>query len=146
VTRPRRGRPVSFDDHQRAVYLKHVTEGVPLADAAAAVGITRQWPTQLAKTDPQFREARQRAIEAGRQARMEQKPHGEYRYIHGGCRCTICTAAATAARAGRRATAEGAPDGSGTTADARPGGTTVISLPDRNTRPDQHLRPLAAVS
>jgi hypothetical protein len=129
------------------VYLKHVTEGVPLADAAAAVGITRQWPAQLAKTDPQFREARQRAIEAGRRARMEAKPHGEYRYIHGGCRCTICTAAASAARAGRReAAAEGAPDGSGTIADTRPGDITVITLPDRNTHPDQHLRPLAAVS
>ncbi|CAM5499393.1 hypothetical protein SANTM175S_07256 [Streptomyces antimycoticus] len=29
-------------------------------------------------------------------------PHGESRYNHGGCRCTVCCSKATAARTARR--------------------------------------------
>lgn len=97
-----RGRPVTFNTHQRDVYLDHVARGAKLSEAAAAAGITPRWATHLATLDPQFAAARQHARTQGRHARMNEQPHGEYRYIHGKCRCDICTKEATEARTHRR--------------------------------------------
>ncbi|KPI31377.1 hypothetical protein OV320_2593 [Actinobacteria bacterium OV320] len=148
MTRPRtrpvpgrgRGRPLLFDDTQKKAYLKHVTAGLTLNEAAAAVGIDRRTVNHHTTTDPRFREARDTAKAAGRAARWDDKPHNEYRYIHGGCRCPQCTTAASSARAARRA--EPPPPAADTPRHA----PTVIPLPNRDIRPDQHLPPLAAVS
>lgn len=144
-TRPRRapgrgrGRPLLFDDAQKQAYLKHVTAGLTLNQAAAAIGIDRRTVNHHATNDPHFREAREEAKKAGRAARWEAKPHDEYRYIHAGCRCPQCTAAASTARAARRTTTPSVPE-------APQEGPTIITMPNRDTRPDQHLPPLAAVS
>lgn len=148
MTRPRtrpvpgrgRGRPLLFDDDQKRAYLKHVESGLNLNEAAAAVGVDRRTVNNHAQTDPAFRAARDTAKKAGRTARWEGKPHDEYRYNHAGCRCTTCCTAARKGRAARRAdTTQPAPD-------TQQEGPTVITLPNRDTRPDQHLPPLAAVS
>lgn len=148
MTRPRtrpvpgrgRGRPLLFDEPQKQAYLKHVAAGLTLNEAAAAVGVDRRTVNHHATNDTRFREAREEAKQAGRTARWESKPHDEYRYIHGGCRCPQCTAAASTARAGRRAQAQPP------TPEHQQEGPTVITMPNRDTRPDQHLPPLAAVS
>jgi hypothetical protein len=135
-----RGRPLLFTDDQKQAYLKHVASGLTLDEAAAAIGITRRTVNHHATNDAAFRQAREEAKAAGRAVRWDAKPHDEYRYIHGGCRCPQCTAAARTARAARRAAAQPEPE-----QDTQPD-TTVITLPNRDTRPDQHLHPLAAVS
>jgi len=97
-----RGRPVTFTTTQRQVYLDAVTAGAKLSAAALTTGVTPQWAARVAKTDPGFGTALAAAREAGRKARQEKMPHGESRYNHAGCRCPICTQAATAARTERR--------------------------------------------
>ena len=104
-----RGRPVVFDADARTRYLAAVTTGIPLAEAAASVGVVERTVRLVAQTDPQFAAARKRAQAAGRQARIDQLPHDEYRYIHHHCHCDVCTKAATEARAGRRDRASRAP-------------------------------------
>lgn len=97
-----RGRPVSFDQTAREQYLTAVAAGLPLADAAASVGITPQWANRIAAADPSFHTARDLAKKEGKRVRAEQLAHGEYRYNHFECRCDICCTAATQGRAGRR--------------------------------------------
>ncbi|MGW0948461.1 hypothetical protein ACWD4O_38725 [Streptomyces sp. NPDC002623] len=120
-----RGRPTVFTDGQKTAYLKHVTAGLNLNQAAAAVGVDRRTVNHHATNDPAFREARDTAKTAGRAARWDDKPHDEYRYNHLKCRCDDCTAAHRQARAGRRAAPEPAPD---TVEETRP---VVLHLPAR---------------
>lgn len=135
-----RGHPV-FTGEQRAKYLLLVAEGLDLRDAAAAVGVSPRAITKTAERDAVFREARDEAKAAGRAARWEGKPHDEYRYIHGGCRCTLCRKASATARAGRRTTADTASEGADTTAPI-----PILTLPTSSMRSDQHLPTLRAVS
>ncbi|MEW2393106.1 hypothetical protein AB0933_32570 [Streptomyces venezuelae] len=97
-----RGRPVNFDQTAREQYLTAVASGLPLADAAATVGITPQWANRVAATDPSFHTARDLAKKEGKRVRAEQLAHGEYRYNHHGCRCGICCTEASQARTERR--------------------------------------------
>ncbi|MFB7738252.1 hypothetical protein ACFC08_28465 [Streptomyces sp. NPDC056112] len=141
-----RGHPV-FTPEQRQKYLLFVADGIPLDEAANLAGVSRRTVNKHAAADPTFREARDEAKTAGRKARWDAKPHDEYRYIHGGCRCPECRAAASAARAARRATAdEAGVDGAEPRPGTGPTDPTVISLPARDGRSDLPLRPLAAVS
>lgn len=150
--RPRKDRrlELTFDRRARNRYLKLVSKGVPLDEAAAAAGVDRRTVNKHAKADPAFREARERAKQAGKAARWVGKPHDEYRYIHGGCRCVDCCCAARKARAARRAVKEAdaaTVTRAADTAVTEPQeGPTVISLPSRDKRSDLPLRPLAAVS
>lgn len=104
MTGPRRGRgrPIQFDDTARTAYLAAVTEGAKLSEAARAVGLTIQTINNHVRTDPSFAAAREVARTHGRKVRAEDAPHGESRYKHAGCRCDICTPAATQARTERR--------------------------------------------
>ena len=125
--RPRRhqgrGRPRVLDEAERARYLAAVTAGLPLAQAAAAAGVSERTVRHNAQHDTGFADARKRAQAAGRTHRKENLlgadgrpiPHGEYRYIHHGCRCPACTKAATNARGARPSRAGGA-------------GATVVAL------------------
>lgn len=146
-----RGHP-RFTPAQRARYLELVTQGLSLDEAAARVGVSRRTVNKHAATDPVFRQAREKAKEEGRRARWASKPHGEYRYIHGGCRCSECRAAASAARAARRQTAArggvggSSPEEPAAGPGADPTSPTVISLPTRDTGSDLPVRSLAAVS
>jgi hypothetical protein len=143
--RPGRGRPVTFDTAQRQRYLDAVTAGAKLSDAALTAGITPQWATRVAKDDLAFGTALATARELGRKARMEGMPHGESRYNHGRCRCTICTQAATTARTGRRHTTgadTGAPPGNSQPHSPDQPRLTVIHNPQAACDP----RPLAAAS
>lgn len=92
-----------FTNTQKTAYLKHVTRGLTLNEAATAIGVDRRTILHHTKSDPAFRQAREDAKAAGRSARWEGKPHDEYRYNHGGCRCLDCCTAARKARAARRA-------------------------------------------
>lgn len=100
--RPGRGRPVTFGDGVRAAYLAAVTNGARLQEAAATVGISINLARQHARLDPLFGAALKEARTLGRKAHAENVPHGEYRYINHGCRCTRCKRASAIARAGRR--------------------------------------------
>ncbi|MDX3531950.1 hypothetical protein P1P75_37525 [Streptomyces sp. ID05-39B] len=139
-----RGRPLLFTDDQKQAYLKHVTAGLTLNEAAAAINVDRRTVNHHAQQDPDFRTARETAKKAGREARWENLPHDEYRYNHAGCRCLDCKAAARKGRAARRV--DTTPDASPQTGPEPGEAPTVISLPNRDMRPDQHLHPLAAVS
>ncbi|MFI2620435.1 hypothetical protein [Streptomyces sp. NPDC018584] len=97
-----RGRPVTFDTHQRTRYLDALTNGANLTEAAATAGITARWAARIAATDPAFAAARNTARTAGRRVRADHMPHGETRYIKHHCRCDICTKHATTNRTGRR--------------------------------------------
>lgn len=98
----RTGRPPVFDEALRGRYLDAVAAGMPLGAAAAHVGITTNIPRRHERTDRKFTEALAEAKAVGRELRVEDVPHGESRYNNYGCRCPICTRAATAARTGRR--------------------------------------------
>lgn len=99
----RPGRPVFvFDIAARRRYLAAVAAGARLADAAKAADIAPRTAQHTAKTEPAFADALATAKRAGKTVRAEQLAHGEYRYNHGGCRCPICTKAASEARGGRR--------------------------------------------
>ncbi|MFD0555400.1 hypothetical protein ACFQ0X_44080 [Streptomyces rectiviolaceus] len=102
MTRRGRGRPPTFIDAQRTLYLDLITEGLSLDDAATRTGITRQWANRVAANDPSFNTARELAKKEGKRARIDRLPHDEYRYNHHKCRCTTCRTAATQARTGRR--------------------------------------------
>ncbi|MFH9235997.1 hypothetical protein [Streptomyces globisporus] len=113
-----RGRPTVFEPPTQTAYLDLLRQGVRLGDAAERLGISRVVPTRYARTDKEFAAAADEARAVGAKARREGVPHGEYRYNVLGCRCPVCTRAATVARAGRRA--EAATD---TTADESPAST-----------------------
>lgn len=104
MTGPHRGpgAPLRFDDTARQTYLTAVTEGAKAFQAARLVGLTVQAINKTARTDSSFAAARDIARTHGKKARAERMPHGESRYKHAGCRCTICTPAATQARTSRR--------------------------------------------
>jgi len=99
-----RGRPIdAFDDLTRARYLEAVAAGVRLGEAAQAVGVHRNLPAYHARRDLEFARAVEEAVALGKERRGIR--HGEAAYNEGRCRCAeICTPAATAARARRRAT------------------------------------------
>lgn len=106
-----RGRPIVdvFDAPTRARYLEAVTAGARLGEAAQAVGVHRNLPSLHARRDLDFARALEEAIVRGKEARGIR--HGEVAYNEGRCRCTeICTPAATAARARRRAAQRQADD------------------------------------
>jgi hypothetical protein len=106
VTHRRRGAPATkFDETARQKYLDAVAAGTPLGEAAALVNVTPTWTSSYAHNDPAFAQALADAKARGKAARDDKKDHGEYRYNVLGCRCDICTAAATTARRGRRHTA-----------------------------------------
>ncbi|MFF7335489.1 hypothetical protein [Streptomyces sp. NPDC008150] len=143
---------------EKAQYLAHVTAGVPLDEAAAKIGVDRRSINRAAAADPEFATARAAAKAAGRKVRANLLPHGEYRYIHGGCRCTTCRTAASAARQNRRTTppdptrkktktpADTGPPPSRSGTRTRTKETTIIPLNRSNTRPGEGIPPLAAVS
>ncbi|ACX71099.1 excinuclease ATPase subunit A [Streptomyces phage ZL12] len=94
-----------FGPAVQAAYLDLLRHGVRLGDAAEHLGISRAAPARYARTDPEFATAVEEAKTVGAKVRREGVPHGEYRYNVLGCRCTVCTQAATVARADRRADA-----------------------------------------
>ena len=98
-----RGRPTVFEPPTQAAYLELLRQGVRLGDAADQPSLSRATPTRYARTDAGFAAAVEEARAVGAKARREGVPHGEYRYNVLKCRCTVCTRAATTARAGRRA-------------------------------------------
>ncbi|MBD3550923.1 hypothetical protein [Streptomyces sp. SP18CM02] len=100
-----RGRPTVFGPDDRVAYLDLLRHGARLGEAAEQLGVSRAAPTRYARTDPEFAAAVEEAREVGAKVRREGIPHGEYRYNVLGCRCPVCTRAATVARAGRRADA-----------------------------------------
>jgi hypothetical protein len=106
VTRRGRGRPVLFDTALREQYLAAVTSGMRLGDAARHCGININLPRTHARTDPAFAEALDHARTLGKKTRDNNKPHDESRYTNQACRCGTCRTAATAARTGRRHTAD----------------------------------------
>jgi hypothetical protein len=134
-----RGRPVTFDDHQRQRYLDAVAAGAKLSEAALHVGITARWASQVAAQDSAFAAALETARAQGRKARAEAKPHDESRYIHGGCRCPTCRDHSTRNRTTRRHTARNTEE---TTDPERP---RVLQLPTRHD-PVGDAPPLARVS
>ncbi|MFC8008740.1 hypothetical protein [Streptomyces cinereoruber] len=97
-----RGRPLEFTEGLQDHFLAETTKGARRGEAAAAVGVHRNTPTNRANADPVFAERLTEADAQGKTARREKVTHGEYRYNVLGCRCDICTKAATAARTGRR--------------------------------------------
>ncbi|MFJ2202456.1 hypothetical protein [Streptomyces violaceusniger] len=100
-----RGRPAEgdgFTTEARAVFLDAVAVGAKLTEAAAKAGVSRNVPSRYAKTNPAFAAALDEAKTTGRQIRAQSMPHGEARYNHAGCRCTVCCTQATAARSARR--------------------------------------------
>ena len=110
----RRGRPSVpvFDGPTRSQLLSKVAKGMTIGDAAHAIGIDRRLPHYHATHDPQFARALAEAKARGKTARDAKKPHNESRYNNLSCRCPRCTAAASAARTGRRhATATPAAEG-----------------------------------
>jgi hypothetical protein len=135
-----RGRPVTFDAHQRQRYLEAITAGAKLTDAAALVGITTRWARQVADTDSAFAAALTTARAAGQRVRAENMPHGETRYIKLGCRCDICTKDATANRTARRHRTRAE-----TEEDSRPDTPNVLQLPSRHGQVGD-APPLARVS
>ncbi|WP_098007815.1 hypothetical protein [Streptomyces sp. sk226] len=104
-----RGRPAVFGPAAQAAYLDLLRHGARLGDAAEELGISRAVPTRCARTDPEFAAAVEEAKAVGAKVRREGVPHGEYRYNVLGCRCVVCTCAATKARAGRRTDTTAAP-------------------------------------
>lgn len=141
MTAPRgRGRPQVFDGIARARYLQAVAAGVPLAQAAAAVGVVERTVRLAAQDDPEFAAARKAAQAAGRAYRHANQlgadgkpiPHGEYRYNHLECRCEICTAEAARGRAHRP--------------DRQPRGAAVVALDPPSPKPKPHPFSLAKAS
>ena len=103
-----RGRPAAgcgFTAEAQAALLAALAAGAKLAEAAAKAGVSRNVPAQHAKTNRAFAAALADAKARGRAVRAETMPHGEARYNHAKCRCTVCRAKATAARTARRAAA-----------------------------------------
>lgn len=100
MTGPARGRgaPPLFTAPHQAAFLQAVTLGATQVKAAAAVGISARTVRHHAQHNPDFARSLAAAREAGRWAG---KPHGAYRYRHAGCRCDLCTAAASYERSGR---------------------------------------------
>ncbi|MFJ5294516.1 hypothetical protein [Streptomyces sp. NPDC088348] len=98
-----RGRPPLFDDGARERFLGLVASGLTMRDAAVACPVAQRVVTYTKFHHADFAAALAAAREKGKRIRDDAQPHGESRYNHGGCRCGICTKAATAARAGRRA-------------------------------------------
>ncbi|NUP45425.1 MAG: hypothetical protein HOY76_52465 [Streptomyces sp.] len=100
-----RGRPAlgdGFTATTQQAFLDAVTAGAKLTEAAAKVGVSRNVPSQHAKTDPAFRAALDEAKARGRAVRAATMPHSELHYNHYGCRAPECRAIAAAARARRR--------------------------------------------
>lgn len=95
-----RGRPPTLTAAVRQAYLAVVAAGTPLGEAATVVGVTARAVQLAAKGDRKFAAARTRAQAAGRAARADTIPHGNYRYVHHGCRCGICRKDAAHQRAG----------------------------------------------
>lgn len=102
------GRPVRFDDTLRQLLLDAVAAGLSMGQAAAHVGVHPNVPSNHARADSVFATRLTDAKTAGRKVRREGIPHGEYRYNCHQCRCRICTADHTRARAARAATAAAA--------------------------------------
>ena len=134
MTRERRGRgrPALFDGPTQDRYLAAVADGMYLNAAADHIGIHRNVPTRLARTDAVFGARLDDAKTAGRKRRIDNLPHDESRYCNYKCRCPQCTAAATTARTARRAQ-ESTPSEqedrggeSGTIHDLIPGAGTVV--------------------
>ncbi|MGW7283903.1 hypothetical protein ACWGH4_00130 [Streptomyces sp. NPDC054847] len=116
-----RGRPVLFTDTLRNRYLEAVAAGMYLKDAAAHIGVSENVPQRHARTDRAFAAALKEARTAGKKVRIDELPHGEYRYNHHNCRCTNgCAQAATKNRAGRRRTAAETTDTGGQVIDLPP--------------------------
>lgn len=95
-----RGRPALFDQDARARYLGALGGGATKKDAAAVAGVAAK-TVRNARTDPAWRDLEVAAYARGTAARRDHLAHGESRYNHHGCRCPICTRAATAGRTGR---------------------------------------------
>ncbi|MEU9703079.1 hypothetical protein [Streptomyces sp. NPDC047981] len=111
TARPGRGRPPVFTEHVQALLLDAVKTGLRLGDACKKVGVGPNVPSRHARTNPAFAAALADAKAQGKQARIEDLAHDEYRYNVHGCRCPKCCTAATKGRAGRRAEArDGAED------------------------------------
>lgn len=114
----RRGRPETLTAPAREIYLKARADGATQAQAAAAVGVTDRAVRAAFARLPVFRDAEKAAAAAGRAVRRSEQlrdiMHGEGGYTNYGCRCGICTTAASAARVARRRTAaagQGPPTG-----------------------------------
>lgn len=91
-----RGRPVIFDEPAQAEFLRLVAAGARIGEAAAKVGVGRRTPEQLARRNPRFAQQLDAARAAGRDHRI---PHGTPGgYNNHGCRCGLCTVAASRAR------------------------------------------------
>ena len=133
MTRERRGRgrPALFDGPTQDRYLAAVADGMYLNAAADHIGIHRNVPTRLARTDAVFGARLDDAKAAGRKRRIDNLPHDESRYCNYKCRCPQCTTAATTARTARRAQdtppeQEEHGGESGTIHDLIPGAGTVV--------------------
>ncbi|MEW9521835.1 hypothetical protein [Streptomyces tubercidicus] len=119
---PGRGRPPVFDQDAQAEFLRLLTDGTRVGEAADKLGVSRRTPTQLASRDRQFAQQLADAKARGREARFapDRLKHGDVAtYNNHKCRCPRCRSAATAARTKHRAeTAQH--DGPDRTAQVRP--------------------------
>jgi hypothetical protein len=86
----------------QAWFLKAVASGMRLGPAAVHIGVGPNFARRQERTDPAFAEALAQAKLSGRILREADVPHGESRYINHGCRCPVCTRAASLARTARR--------------------------------------------
>ena len=98
----RRGHQPQFTPTVQAIFLAAVRDGMHLQDAATAVGVHRNVPTRLARTNDDFKAALDDAKVEGRKVRIEAVPHREARNRNYGCGCLTCTTASRKNRATRR--------------------------------------------
>lgn len=106
-----RGRPPALTNPERIEQLLvDIRTGATVAEAAAAIGLSRTPVYNLRRNDPLFAAALTQAQAAGRAARRAVGPelqidqHGtESSYTKRNCSCDACRAAGTRARARRRA-------------------------------------------
>ncbi|MFB7649391.1 hypothetical protein ACFC0S_15965 [Streptomyces sp. NPDC056084] len=106
-----RGRPPALTSPEHIEQLLvDIRTGATVAEAAAALGLSRTPVYNLRRTDPLFAAALTQAQAAGRAARRAGGPdlqidqHGtESSYTKRNCLCDACRAAGTRARARRRA-------------------------------------------
>jgi hypothetical protein len=95
-----RGRPPVFDQVAQDEYLRLLTHGVRVGEAADKLGISRRTPNQHAARDPHFAQQLAVAKAGGRKNRLKHGDAGTYN--HHGCRCAPCTTAAANARTQHR--------------------------------------------
>ncbi|MER0443130.1 hypothetical protein ABR738_00815 [Streptomyces sp. Edi4] len=113
-----RGRPPALTSSERIEQLLvDIRTGATVAEAAAAIGLSRTPVYNLRRNDPLFAAALTQAQAAGRAARRAGGPelqidqHGtESSYTKRNCSCDACRTAGTRARARRRADSTDTPN------------------------------------